>query len=375
RENHDANSDDDAPETLQPLAQALWDTQVPPNFKIPHLPTFDGKTGPLEHLMVVGTQTSIIGAEEHLKCKLLSGTFKDAALRWYMNLPRNSITGYADFHKKFIHQFAGSKHVQVTATTLFGIRQGHNENLREYLARFSEATIKVSNPIQEMFVAAFHNGLKAGQFNESLAHKPVVTMQEIMMRVECYIKGEESNAEKRNRDSREKPQDRRSPERYQRRGNQRFNRYQGRDNGRPYQQSWNGGQRSYRTEEEYTRLNDTKVHVLDEILSTGLARLPPVPDRHVRLGPNLDEWCHYHRCKGHDTEKCYRLKDLIEKLISSGHLRKFLEKCARRRIPQGNHQKAMKKRKSRRELQSIPLLEDSREEASPERPENDTSEK
>ncbi|MCI53227.1 hypothetical protein A2U01_0074473, partial [Trifolium medium] len=83
--------------------------------------------------MTVGTQTSIIGAEEHLKCKLLSGTFKDAALRWYMNLPRNSITGYADFHRKFIHQFAGSKHVQVTATTLFGIRQGHNENLREYL--------------------------------------------------------------------------------------------------------------------------------------------------------------------------------------------------------------------------------------------------
>ncbi|MCI38596.1 hypothetical protein A2U01_0059824, partial [Trifolium medium] len=78
------------------------------------------------------------------------------------------------------------------------------------LARFSEATIKVSNPNQEMFVAAFHNGLKAGQFNESLAQKPAATMQEIMKRVECYIKGGESNVEKRNRDSREKPTDRRS---------------------------------------------------------------------------------------------------------------------------------------------------------------------
>ncbi|MCI24600.1 hypothetical protein A2U01_0045785 [Trifolium medium] len=67
-----------------------------------------------------------------------------------MNLPRNSTTGYADFHKKFINQFAGSKHVEVTATTLFGICQGYNENLREYLARFSDATIKVSNPNQEM---------------------------------------------------------------------------------------------------------------------------------------------------------------------------------------------------------------------------------
>ncbi|MCH90725.1 gag-pol polyprotein, partial [Trifolium medium] len=242
-----------------------------------------------EHLMAVGTQTSIIGAKEHLKCKLLSGTFKDAALRWYMTLPRNSITGYADFHKKIIHQFAGSKHVQVTATTLFVIRQGHNENLQEYLARFSEATIKVSNPNQEMFVAAFHNGLTAGQFNESLVQKPATTMQEIMKWAKCYIKGEESNAEKRSRDS--------------------------------------------KTEEEYSRLNDTKVHVLDEILNAGLARLPPAPDRHVRL------------------------KDLIEKLISSGHLRKILEKAAQgslnRRTPPNSPRKSSKGDEEEKEQKRI----------------------
>ncbi|MCI59254.1 hypothetical protein A2U01_0080509, partial [Trifolium medium] len=63
--------------------QALWDASVSKNFKIPHLPMFDDKTYSLERLMVVGTQLAIIGAFEHLKCKLLSGTLKDAALRWY----------------------------------------------------------------------------------------------------------------------------------------------------------------------------------------------------------------------------------------------------------------------------------------------------
>ncbi|MCI88876.1 hypothetical protein A2U01_0110164, partial [Trifolium medium] len=58
-----------------------------------------------------------------------------------------------------------------------------------------------------MFVAAFQNGLKARHFNESLAQKLEITMQEIMKRAECYIKGQESNAEKRTRDSREKPPD------------------------------------------------------------------------------------------------------------------------------------------------------------------------
>jgi hypothetical protein len=156
-------------EDSQPLSETLWDAEVPAKFKIPQLSSFDGKTDLLEHLMAVGTQTAIIGASEHLKCKLLSNIFKDVALRWYMNLPKHSIENYADFHRKFLHQFAGSKHIQVTATSLFGIRQDQSEFLREYLARFSEATIKISNPNKEMFVAAFQNGLKAEQFNESLA--------------------------------------------------------------------------------------------------------------------------------------------------------------------------------------------------------------
>jgi hypothetical protein len=128
----------------QSLAQHLWDTQVLEAIKVSHLPSFDGKTDPLEHLMAVGTQTAIINAPEHLKCKLLARTFKDAALRWYMNLPKNSIESYADFHKKFIHQFVGSRRVKVTSTSLFSIRQSHAESLRSYLARFSEATIKVT---------------------------------------------------------------------------------------------------------------------------------------------------------------------------------------------------------------------------------------
>ncbi|MCI13827.1 putative gag polyprotein, partial [Trifolium medium] len=232
--------------------------------------------------MAVGTQTAITGAAEHLKCKLLSGTFKDAALRWYMNLPKNSIENYADFHKKFIHQFSGSKHIKVTTTSLFSIRQNYEEPLREYLARFSETTIKVSNPNQEMFVAAFHNGLRAGHFNESLAQKPASSMQEINKRAECYIKGEESNTEKRERDIREKDYANRKhkgqdnqPRRHwsqaesQRQGHRR----------KPYHQQQGYGDRAYPQDKHYTLLNEANVHVLQEIMAAGLANLPPARDK------------------------------------------------------------------------------------------------
>jgi hypothetical protein len=70
------NHDEDEISDSQPLAQAIWDARVPENFKTQHLPTFDRKSDPSEHLMAVGTQTAIIGAADHLKCKLLSRTLK-----------------------------------------------------------------------------------------------------------------------------------------------------------------------------------------------------------------------------------------------------------------------------------------------------------
>src|SRR6187399_1757652 len=192
-----------------------------------------------------------------------------------MNLPKNSIEDWTDFQRKFIQQFSGSKHIKVTATSLFTIRQNHAETLREYLARFCEATIKVSNPNQEMFVAAFHNGLKAGHFNESLAQKPSTSMQEIIKRAECYIKGEESNAEKRSRDAREREPPNRNykgPDFYSQRRRQPDHRGQ-EPHRKPYHQQGRRDMVRF-LEKEYTPLNRARVNILDEILEAGLTRLP-----------------------------------------------------------------------------------------------------
>jgi predicted RNA-binding protein len=75
---------------------------------------------------------------------------------------------------------------------------------------------------------------------------------------------------------------------------------------------------------------------LEEILHTNLATRPQEPERHITLGPNVNERCRYHRCKGHDTERCYKLRDLIEELIRNGHLRKFIEKAAQRNEERSN---------------------------------------
>jgi hypothetical protein len=97
---------------------------------------------------------------------------------------------------------------------------------------------------------------------------------------------------------------------------------------RKYEGSFYPQGRAVKPFKEYSPLNRAKVHILDEILQARLAKRPPPPDRHYTMGRNENEWCRYHRCKGHDTEKCFRLRDLIEELIRSGHLRRFIEKAA-----------------------------------------------
>jgi len=87
--------------------------------------------------------------------------------------------------RKLSQQFSASRHRKVSSKNLFNVHQGQNESLLNYIARFNDSTIDVSNPNQELFVGAFQNGLRAGQFNESLAQKPADSMEEVISRAEC----------------------------------------------------------------------------------------------------------------------------------------------------------------------------------------------
>lgn len=135
----------------QSLPEIIGGNQVPENFKPLALSSFDGKSGPQEHIISINTQMAIVGASDSLKCKFMVGTFKDVALRGYMSLPRLLIIGYQGLAKKMVQHFSANKRRKVTTTSLFNVCQGPSESLREYMAWYNEETIKVSHANQEMF--------------------------------------------------------------------------------------------------------------------------------------------------------------------------------------------------------------------------------
>ncbi|KAJ1404084.1 hypothetical protein SESBI_26821 [Sesbania bispinosa] len=156
-------------------------------------------------------------------------------------------------------------------------------------------------------------------------------MQEIRNRADCYIKGEESNAEKRERltsegmnvlkTGREQGQTHQQHSRarkgYDHRGRNFSAKTDWADHQRP-EPADNYGLAAM------TPLNTTRSRILREVYQSDLIRLPPQAEG--PKGPDMNKWCDYHRARGHDTENCWILMNRIERLIKEGYLGRYVEK-------------------------------------------------
>ena len=57
----------------QPLSKAIWDDQIPGNFK-PSLVSFNGKNNPYENVITINNQMEMVRASDSLKCKFMTAS-------------------------------------------------------------------------------------------------------------------------------------------------------------------------------------------------------------------------------------------------------------------------------------------------------------
>ncbi|XP_057444471.1 uncharacterized protein LOC130736690 [Lotus japonicus] len=135
-------------------------------------------------------------------------------MAWFTTLPRGSIMNFRDFLSKFLVQFSASKTKQVTIDDLYNVRQSEGETLKQYVKRFSAASVKIEESEPNACARAFKNGLQPGKLNSKLSRKPAKSMAEVRARANTYILDEEDDAFKRRRAKVEKDGEQRdvSPE-------------------------------------------------------------------------------------------------------------------------------------------------------------------
>ncbi|GJU21694.1 reverse transcriptase domain-containing protein [Tanacetum coccineum] len=230
--------------------------RMPANVK-----NYDGTGDPDDHLKIFESAATIENWPQPVWCHMFNSMLVGNARNWFSKLPRRSIDGF--------------------------------EELRRAFSRLNFTQRKRGVPRTPV-------ELSHGTYQK--ANDRIQTFDELMKRTRSFIQGEAAAA-----DSRKGYSNNRSQEQSRRQSN---------DQSSSRNNSYRG-QRGGRGNDKYTPLTMTP----KEILATEGSNFPKPPPMRTpeeqRVG---NGYCEYHRQKGHTTNKCVQLRQLIDKLVKEGRL-------------------------------------------------------
>lgn len=156
-------------------------------------------------------------------------------------------------------------------------------------------------------MGVFHNGLKSRHFNESLAQRPPSSLAKMVTREQCYIKGKESNANKKAWDIKQHV--------LNAEGSQHIikSKYT-----LPIKDK-TAFKRVGKAVESFTPLKTHCDLTWLEVFHLHNIHAPPSLKEYI-MGLGLRRWCTFHKLKVHHTEYCYQLKKEIGQLIQEDTL-------------------------------------------------------
>ena len=229
---------------------------------------------------------------------------------------------FRDLREAFLTRFATLVAQKKSKTHLLSIRQGRDETLRQYLARFTEESHKVEGFDDKDDIMAITEGVRTSDFLKSIVGKVPRCMVELMTRartymgIEDYLDGRDGRKSggqgSRRRDDQDG--DRPDPRKRRNKGGQA-------PNGRSLPGPRPSHVDSFRKFSTFTPLNTPPERILalhrDKLGSpTPLTKDPAKRDR--------NKFCEYHQDHGHLTSECYQLKRQIEALIQDGKLKEYV---------------------------------------------------
>ncbi|XP_075674863.1 uncharacterized protein LOC142644064 [Castanea sativa] len=235
---------------------------------------------------------------DEIMCRAFPTTLKGTARIWFSRLMPNSISTFKELSAQFASYFIGRHKYKKSTTCLMNIKQHEDETLRSYITRFNKEALSIDEADDKILVAAFTNGLRKGKFLFSLYKNNPKTMSDVLYKATKYMNAEDALLAQEER-----------PKKRERQEDIRQDR----------------GQKMARTRERWEDRCSNPPQESSQIKDEGALTFP---DK-LKGDPNKrsrDKYCHFHRDHGHDTAKCYDLKQQIEAFIRQGKLKRFVSK-------------------------------------------------
>ncbi|GKE83536.1 hypothetical protein Tco_1557278 [Tanacetum coccineum] len=212
--------------------------------------------------------------------------------------------------RRFLIHFSQRKRCFKDPTEIYKIQRKANETLPAFKERFIEESGHVLDVPEIMQIGAFMYGHKCPELSKKFAGKIPRTVDEIMERVDDFLRSEEAY------DTTEAP----------RGGHQSYSRdsrpMYPREGRFPYQQHRPAQRMTFNS------LSNTSTEILTSEHQLNLLRPPPMIG--VPRKENLDRFCEYHGEKGHYTDDCYQLKKQLETALESGKLNHLVREVKNR---------------------------------------------
>jgi hypothetical protein len=193
------------------------------------------------------------------------------------------------------------------------IKQGPQESLRNYLLRFNQERLAAESQSEQFIHCAIYQGIrKDGALMADLARRPAEGLQDFLDRAEEFVNQEETLRAFRGVEgpAKENPM----PDRKSKPSTAPIGR----------EVAQRGPARRVESY-HWTPVNASVKEILMEIRKDPNYKDPsPIKGRPPHY--NRHKYCHYHDSFGHYTDNCISLKEVIEKYIADGKLKRLVER-------------------------------------------------
>ncbi|XP_026459064.1 uncharacterized protein LOC113359687 [Papaver somniferum] len=257
-------------------------------------------------------------------CKFFPASLEGEAKIWFYTLPDESIGNCGVLVETFLETYMHNNISRPRVNKLFTLARRFREPLRSLTDRWRKLCTDIGKVPVDQQIFGFENSLGKSDpiWIAMYTEKPQI-LREMGKMQEHYIALEEIQEGAQDRGVQEasasvEPVPQEDPKRSEKRPMA------------PHQGSgkkeWvEKGKKPRHEPRTYTPLNAPLEEIFKEVEKRKDIRYPKTKGIQFDETRNHPEFCHYHQYRGHSTNNCREVKDIVQHLIQDGYLRNFVK--------------------------------------------------
>ena len=119
-----------------PFDREMLRVPFPSNFEPPKFEKYKGKGDPRDHVKEFFISCQEVAYSDNYLIRLFPRSLGGQALEWFLNLPKGSLTTFADLSERFVKHFSYNVEHELTMMDLCNAKQKNGETFSAFLQRW-----------------------------------------------------------------------------------------------------------------------------------------------------------------------------------------------------------------------------------------------